>query len=107
MNGRIIQVFSTKHVIGIQSLNGLELLIHIGLDAVALIGEGYKCFVNNNQFIKTGYHLVTVDLDFLKRNNKDTVTPVIVTNTETVLKIKQSNFQKILWGNPLLECRVK
>ncbi|MED4074068.1 PTS sugar transporter subunit IIA [Priestia endophytica] len=95
VNGQVIQVFPTKHAIGIRSEKGLELLIHIGLETVELDGEGFEILVNSNESIKIGDPLVKVNLDYLKSKNKDIVTPIIITNRGRVRKMRIYNVKEI------------
>lgn len=104
VNGHIIQVFPTKHAIGIKSNNGLEILIHIGLETVELGGEGFEVLVSNNQPVKVGEPLVDVNLEFLKSKNKEIITPIIITNMEKVLTVEYCKEQEITWGEVILTC---
>lgn len=90
-NGKIISTFPTNHAIGLISNEGLELLIHIGLDTVTLNGEGFEIFVKAGDIIKKGDSLLQVDLDFIKSKGLQTATPVVVTNLgDQVLDIKKT-----------------
>ena len=80
VDGEIINVFPTKHAIGIKSKYGHEILIHIGIDTVNLKGEGFKVLVNEGEKIKKGQVILEFDLDFIKKSVPSTVTPVIFTN---------------------------
>lgn len=80
VNGKIINIFPTKHAIGIEADNGTEILIHIGIDTVNLKGEGFTAKVAEGDEIKQGQALMEVDLDFISNNAPSTVTPVIFTN---------------------------
>ena len=77
-NGKVQMIFPTKHAIGLVSDQGLELLIHIGLDTVQLEGQGFTMHVEEGQ-TKQGQQLVTFDLDYLGENAKSLITPIIVT----------------------------
>jgi sugar PTS system EIIA component len=107
VNGHIVQVFPTKHAIGIQSENGLEILIHIGLETVELNGEGFEVLVSNHQPIKAGETLVNVNLDYLKSSMKEIVTPVIITNMDSVLTVEPCPLQKATRGEVLMRCTLK
>ncbi len=107
VNGQVIQVFPTKHAIGIRSERGLELLIHIGLETVELNGEGFEVLVNTDEPIKAGDPLVKVNLEYLKSENKDIVTPIIITNMEKVLEIKASQERVTNFGDVVLSCSIK
>ncbi len=80
--GEIVQVFPTKHAIGIRAKNGAEILIHIGLETVSLSGEGFETFVKEGDKVKVGDKLVSFDLDIIKSKAKSTITPIIITNTD-------------------------
>ncbi len=82
VDGEIIQVFPTKHAIGIRAKNGAEILIHIGLETVSLNGEGFETFVKEGDKVKVGDKLVSFDLDIIKSKAKSTITPIIITNTD-------------------------
>ncbi|GGM36657.1 PTS glucose transporter subunit IIABC [Paraliobacillus quinghaiensis] len=82
VNGKILNIFPTKHAIGIQAENGLEILIHIGIDTVKLKGEGFTQIAEEGQEVKKGDVLMEVDLDYIAKNAESTVTPVIFTNLQ-------------------------
>lgn len=107
VNGQVIQVFPTKHAIGIRSERGLELLIHIGLETVELNGEGFEVLVNTDEPIKAGDPLVKVNLEYSKSKNKDIVTPIIITNMEKVLEIKASQERVTNFGDVVFSCSIK
>jgi PTS system D-glucosamine-specific IIC component len=80
VNGKIINVFPTKHAIGIESDNGKEILIHFGIDTVKLKGEGFESFVSEGDKIQIGQKLLKVDLEFVKANAPSIITPIVFTN---------------------------
>ncbi len=80
VDGTIINVFPTKHAIGIKSENGLEILLHIGIDTVNMKGEGFEVFVEEGEKVKAGQPLVKADLDLIERKAKSAITPVVFTN---------------------------
>lgn len=67
VKGQIIQVFPTKHAIGIRTKHGLEVLIHVGLDTVELNGEGYEVTVSEGQKVKIGDPIMNVDIEFIEK----------------------------------------
>ncbi|MED3562439.1 N-acetylglucosamine-specific PTS transporter subunit IIBC [Bacillus xiapuensis] len=87
VDGEILNVFPTKHAIGIRSKQGYEILIHIGLDTVNLKGEGFTVLVKEGEQITKGQEILKFDLDFIKNSVPSSVTPVIFTNL-TSLNIK-------------------
>ncbi len=87
VQGRIVQIFPTKHALGIETVEGLEILIHIGLDTVELKGEGFKSYVKVGDEVKPGDKLLEVDLDFIRKSGRSTVSPIIITNMDIVKNI--------------------
>lgn len=87
--GTIAQVAHTCHAIGIESDDGLEVLIHIGIDTVKLGGEGFECFVEVGDKVDVGDKLMEVDFDLVKKNGYSTISPCIITNTD---KLKSQTF---------------
>ena len=85
--GEIIQVFPTKHAFGIKS-GEVELLIHVGLETVAMKGEGFDVAVSAGDRVEVGQTLLTYDLEFVKEKAKDIITPCVVTNMDSVASIE-------------------
>lgn len=81
VNGTLTTVFPTKHALGFKTADGLEVLIHIGINTVELNGEHFELHVEQGQEVVVGDPLVTVDFDKVKAAGYDIVTPVIVLNT--------------------------
>ncbi|MEC3884452.1 PTS glucose transporter subunit IIA [Halobacillus sp. HZG1] len=82
VEGTIVQLFPTKHAVGLETKSGAEILIHIGLETVAMDGEGFEAFVSQGDKVKVGDKLISFDLDLVKEKAKSTVTPIIVTNSD-------------------------
>lgn len=94
VDGKIINLFPTKHAIGILSDGGREILIHVGIDTVNLKGQGFEALVSENDRIVKGQPLLKVDLDFVKQNAPSIITPIVFTNlaqNETVVLKKQGS----------------
>lgn len=79
-DGKVVQVFRTGHAIGIVSNEGVEVLIHIGIDTVKMNGEGFKPLVSQGEEVRAGDALIEFDLELVRKNAKSTITPVVVTN---------------------------
>ncbi|MCM3408786.1 glucose-specific PTS transporter subunit IIBC [Metabacillus litoralis] len=88
VNGKILNVFPTKHAIGIQSDGGKEILIHFGIDTVNLKGEGFEAFVQEGDIVEQGQKLLEVDLEFVKSNAPSIMTPIVFTNLKEGQSIK-------------------
>ncbi|MDF2535523.1 MAG: beta-glucoside transporter subunit [Bacillales bacterium] len=87
ISGKILTVFETKHAIGLVDDNGIEVLIHIGLNTVELKGEFYKTHVKAEDLVKVGDLLVEFDLQAIKDAGYDVITPVVITNTNDFSEI--------------------
>ncbi|WP_214742545.1 beta-glucoside-specific PTS transporter subunit IIABC [Exiguobacterium sp. s48] len=86
-DGEIVTVYPSKHAIGLRSDTGVEVLIHIGLDTVKLRGQYFETVVTDGQKVTEGELLVRFDIDAIAREGYDTITPIIVTNTEHYLDV--------------------
>ena len=78
VDGEISTVSETLHAYGFTSDDGLEILVHVGIDSVALKGAGFTAHVKEGDKVKAGDLVAEVDLDVLKKNNIPTITPVLV-----------------------------
>ena len=78
VNGEVSTVSETLHAYGFTSDDGLEILVHVGIDSVALKGAGFTAHVKEGDKVKAGDLVAEVDLDVLKKNNIPTITPVLV-----------------------------
>lgn len=87
-DGKIAAIFHTLHAVMMTTDNGLELIVHIGLETVALKGEGFKAIAKEGDEVKAGDPLIRVDWDYLKSQGKELITPVVVTNMEIVEGVK-------------------
>ena len=84
VSGKITTIFPTKHALGITTENGLEVLVHMGLDTVELNGKPFELHVSEGESIEHGAKLATVDLDAIKEAGKKTTMLVVVTNMTAV-----------------------
>lgn len=94
-NGTINAVFPTKHAIGMTSEDGVEVMIHVGLDTVELDGKGFTTHVKNNDVVKADDLLLTFDIEAIKQAGYDIVTPVIITNSDEYVDIIETNEKTI------------
>lgn len=102
VNGTISSVFPTKHAYNIVSDDGLEILIHIGMDTVQLNGKHFESFVKDGERIQAGQLLGTFDIDAIKAAGYSIITPVIIANTDDYLDVIASQEAHIYQREPLL-----
>ena len=91
VNGTVTVLFPTKHAVGIVSEEGVEMLMHIGMDTVSLDGKGFEAHVEQGDKVVVGQQLISFDMDVIKEAGLVTETPVIITN--------QDDFQADVEGN--------
>ena len=82
VNGTVTVLFPTKHAVGIVSEEGVEMLMHIGMDMVSLDGKGFEAHVEQGDKVVVGQQLISFDMDVIKEAGLVTETPVIITNQD-------------------------
>lgn len=103
VNGTVETVFDTLHAIGLKSEDGVEILIHIGLETVKLGGKYFKAHVKNGDKVTTGTLLMEVELEKVKAEGYDVITPVIVSNSFDYGDVLAVTGQEIKAGDNLLK----
>ena len=91
-------LFDTLHAIGITSDNGIEMLIHVGLETVALKGEPFKAHIGNGEHFKKGALLLGFDIDAIQKAGCEIQTPVIITNAEGLGGVTVENERLVIGG---------
>jgi len=84
VDGEVIQIFPTHHAICLKSVDGLEIIVHIGIDTVELKGQGFICHTSVGASISTGDLLLSFTPEILEVNGKNPITPVVITNKEII-----------------------
>jgi PTS system glucose-specific IIC component len=87
-SGQIMNVFPTKHAIGILSEDGLEVLVHVGIDTVRMKGEGFQSFVAEGDQVTAGDKLIEFNLELVRQRATSVITPIIITNMEMLESLK-------------------
>ena len=101
-DGTVETLLDSHHAIGLRSTDGVELLVHIGRDTVALNGQHFTAFVKVGDTVKKGQRLLACDLDAVRAAGYDITTPVIVTNTDEFLDIVPVQQPAVKHGDRLL-----
>lgn len=102
-DGTVAMVFDTKHAISLASDKGAEVLIHVGLDTVMLKGEHYTAHVENGAVVKKGDLLLEFDMAAIAEAGYDTITPVVICNTDDYKDIARMTGKTVEPGEPVME----
>ena len=101
--GEVCFVFETKHAIGFLTESGQTMLLHIGIDTVKFIGEGFKVFVENGQKVKKGEPLLELNLAYLNEHAPSMVSPILCTELEGNQEVRLLADGPVKAGEPLFE----
>lgn len=88
VSGTIAQISHTLHAIGIESDDGIEVLVHLGIDTVKLNGEGFTCHVEVGQHVAAGEKVMEMDIKAIESKGYSTVSPCIITNLDAVRNLE-------------------
>lgn len=102
IEGTVETIFETKHAIGLKSADGLELLIHIGMDTVNLKGDGFKQLIEVGQKVQIGTPLMEVDFAKIKAAGYEIVTPMVITNAPENLSLNVVSNEEAHHGDILV-----
>lgn len=87
VDGEILQVFPTKHALILRTKEGIEILLHIGIDTIEMKGEGFESFTEKGKQVKTGDKLLTFDNALIKSKHKSNLSVLVVTNNKLIESI--------------------
>ena len=91
ITGTVKTIFPTLHAIGLETPEGLEVLIHIGIDTVKLEGQGFESLVTTDDNVEVGQPLIKIDLDYIQAHAPSIITPIVITNlTNQTLTIESA-----------------
>ncbi len=85
-DGTVLHIANSLHAVAVGTEEGLEVLIHIGLDTVLLKGKGFTGFVKNGDLVKKGDKLVSFDRSYIEAQGKSLITPIVITNMAEKVK---------------------
>ena len=102
-DGVIRLLFPTNHAIGLATDDGAEILIHVGMDTVALEGEGFMAHVTQGSKVKAGQLLLSFDIDAIKKAGYLVTTPIIVTNIADYKTVETLADGDVKLGDDLLK----
>ncbi len=102
IHGEVVQVFPTKHAVGLRSDQGLEILIHVGIDTVHMNGEGFEAYVKAGDRVKAGDLLLSFDLTLVQQKAKSSLTPMVITNGDVVSECHREHIEQAERGSTVL-----
>lgn len=97
-DGELTLVFKTKHAFAMTLANGIELLVHIGIDTVSLNGEGFEQLAEQGTQVKAGTPIIKIDRDFIKGKGLSLATPVLITNVDITKSISAVETGNVVAG---------
>ena len=102
-DGQVSVLFHTKHAIGLTSNTGVELIIHIGLETVELEGKYFTSLVNSGDKVCKGDKLIQFDLNRLKSEGYNLLTPIVITNYQQFEKIDITDSAQVSYKDELMQ----
>lgn len=104
-DGKIDSVFDTKHAVNMVSSEGVEILLHIGIDTVKLGGQYFEAHVSDGQEVKKGDLLISFDMDKIKAAGYKVTTPIIIGNTDDYASVEPAAENSISAGDIILKIK--
>ena len=101
-NGELTLVFKTKHAFAMTLDNGIEVLVHIGIETVSLNGEGFEQLAEQGTRVKAGTPIIKIDREFIKNKGLSLVTPVLITNPDTVKSLDVKTGMDVVAGETVV-----
>ncbi|MDG0657431.1 PTS N-acetyl glucosamine transporter subunit IIABC [Klebsiella quasipneumoniae] len=106
--GTVVKIFNTNHAFCLETNNGAEIVVHMGIDTVALEGKGFKRLVEEGADVKAGEPILEMDLDFLNANARSMISPVVCSNSDDYSALVMLASGKVVAGQtPLYEIKGK
>ncbi|EIV5842989.1 TPA: PTS N-acetyl glucosamine transporter subunit IIABC [Klebsiella pneumoniae] len=106
--GTVVKIFNTNHAFCLETNNGAEIVVHMGIDTVALEGKGFKRLVEEGTDVKAGEPILELDLDFLNANARSMISPVVCSNSDDYSALVILASGKVVAGQtPLYEIKGK
>ena len=104
IDGVVSKIFSTNHAYSIKSDKDLEIMVHIGLETVALDGQGFTRIATEGDVVKVGDVIIEVDLAYIKEHAKDIITPIIISDESDVKEIEKK-YAIVKEGDKIMEVK--
>ena len=98
----VVEVSDTFHAIGLSCSNGVEILLHLGIDTVKLGGAGFKCLVKQDAHVRKGQKLMKMDLELIREAGLASTAILCITNSDDYKEVKLCAENKICHSEPIL-----
>ncbi|MGG5359297.1 MULTISPECIES: PTS transporter subunit IIBC [unclassified Enterococcus] len=95
VSGEIASIFPSKHAIGIKTEDGIEVLIHMGIDTVEMKKDAFEIFIAEGQHVKAGDTIASMNLETIKEAGKETTIMVVITNSDKIEKLTIENYKPV------------
>ena len=106
--GTVVKIFNTNHAFCLETENGAEIVVHMGIDTVALNGQGFKRLVEEGAEVQAGQPILEMDLEFLNANARSMISPVVCSNSDDYSALVIQATGKVVAGQtPLYEIKGK
>lgn len=102
IDGKVAVIFETNHAFVIIDKEGIECLVHIGIDTIELNGSGFHKLVNEGDFVKAGEPIIKIDRDIILEAGYSLIMPVIITNVERIKKFDCFENKKVKCGKDII-----
>lgn len=102
-DGKVDMIFETAHAVTLTNDYGTEILIHVGLDTVNLKGKHYTAHVKGGETVKKGQLLIEFDLQAIKEAGYDTITPVVICNSDAYRTISTHSGKPVVAGEAVIK----
>ena len=97
-DGEVTLIFKTKHAFAMTLENGVEIIVHIGIETVSLNGEGFEQLVEQGTKVKAGTPIIKIDRELIKNKGLSLITPVLITNTDIFKSIDVETDMDVVAG---------
>jgi glucose-specific phosphotransferase system IIA component len=104
ISGRVAKIFPTNHAFLIESGKDLSVMVHIGLDTVALKGKGFKRLVEEGTKVEAGTPVIQIDRSYLSEEGKDMITPIVISDESDVDTLKKK-LRIVKQGDTIMEVK--
>jgi len=102
-DGEIGKIFETNHAFSLESDSGIELFVHFGIDTVELKGQGFTRIAQEGQKVKAGETIIEFDLEFLTKNAKSILTPVVISNMDEIKELQKMSGTVVVGTDTVLK----